>query len=186
MINLSDFPTNLIFSKSCVNWGLNTKNFFIEVDNLLISCPRGWGKIQNKAPKWAWLLCAKSSALGLSIYSNVSVRLTCCNIRKLGGMKDLLKIHSWITGLRIAQSSFRANNKIIQWDWRHNNIKFCPILFWSIEDPIVMICFLFANDVKYIWNLTVDISPIYVFYLIIYWGVVRYNTVLVLRHTPLR
>ncbi len=122
-------------SKSCVNWGLNTKKHFIEVDNLLKILSKSMGqRYRIKTPKWAWLLCSKSSALGLSIYSNISVRLTCCNIRKLVGMKDLLKNHSWITGLRIAQSSFRANNKIIQWDWRHNNIKFCPILFWSIED----------------------------------------------------
>ncbi len=54
------------------------------------------------------IILRKSSALGLSIYSNVSVRLTCC----ISWNERFVKKSLRITGLRIVQSSLERTTKL--------------------------------------------------------------------------
>ncbi len=127
-----------------INLNINTRKIFKEVFNLSLILNCLYGKYYNfKTPKWAWLLCAKIMCNDFNIYNNMKVRYTCCKTRKLLSINTLLCKRNWIAGLRIAQSEFRLNNKVINWDNKHKCIKFNPILFWNIEN--ILFCTLSGN-----------------------------------------
>lgn len=127
-----------------VNLNINTKKVFKEVLSLSLILNCLYGKSYNfKTPKWAWLLCAKAMCNRFNIYNNMESRYRCCETRKLLSINVLLDKRNWITGLRIAQSEFRLNNKAVNWDNKYKCIKFNPILFWNIES--ILFCILSSN-----------------------------------------
>jgi phosphoadenosine phosphosulfate reductase len=64
----------------------------------------------------------------------VENRIACCEVRKVRPLKRALKGASgWITGLRRAQSSERANVPFAAWDPEHGLIKVNPIADWTLE-----------------------------------------------------
>jgi thioredoxin-dependent adenylylsulfate APS reductase len=73
---------------------------------------------------------------GLSpFYRSVSLRLLCCNIRKVNPLNRALKdLDAWITGLRRGQGETRARTRKIEVDVAHGGItKVNPLADWSSE-----------------------------------------------------
>ncbi|MBO0612779.1 phosphoadenylyl-sulfate reductase [Thiothrix fructosivorans] len=64
-----------------------------------------------------------------AIYESVENRKECCTIRKIEPLNRALKgAQVWITGLRAAQSSFRADMNLFETDAQRELIKFNPLL----------------------------------------------------------
>ncbi|MEN9423089.1 MAG: hypothetical protein RL122_472 [Pseudomonadota bacterium] len=64
-----------------------------------------------------------------AIYESVQNRKECCTIRKIEPLNRALKgTQVWITGLRAAQSSFRADMNLFETDAQRELIKFNPLL----------------------------------------------------------
>ena len=73
---------------------------------------------------------------GLSpFYRSVSLRLLCCNIRKVNPLNRALKdLDAWITGLRRDQGETRERTRKIEIDVAHGGItKVNPLADWSNE-----------------------------------------------------
>jgi thioredoxin-dependent adenylylsulfate APS reductase len=68
-------------------------------------------------------------------YRSVSLRLLCCNIRKVNPMNRALKdLDAWISGLRRSQGETRAGIRKIEVDRAHGGVtKVNPIADWSYE-----------------------------------------------------
>lgn len=64
-----------------------------------------------------------------AIYESVENRKECCTIRKIEPLNRALKgAQVWITGLRAAQSSFRADMGLFERDEQRDLVKFNPLL----------------------------------------------------------
>ena len=64
-----------------------------------------------------------------ALYESVENRKECCYVRKIEPLNRALKgAQVWITGVRAAQSEFRANMKLFEWDEQRQLIKFNPLL----------------------------------------------------------
>ncbi len=81
-------------------------------------------------------------------YRSVSLRLLCCNLRKVEPMNRALKdLDAWITGLRRSQDETRANVDKIEVDTGHGGIiKINPLADWSNDQVWEYIK---ANQVPY-------------------------------------
>ena len=56
----------------------------------------------------------------------------CCNIRKVQPMREnIVDYRLWITALRRSQTEQRADTPVLNWDWRYQLLKFCPLATWS-------------------------------------------------------
>ena len=56
----------------------------------------------------------------------------CCNIRKVQPMhENITNYRVWITALRRSQTEQRADTPVMNWDWRYQLLKFCPLASWS-------------------------------------------------------
>jgi thioredoxin-dependent adenylylsulfate APS reductase len=66
-------------------------------------------------------------------YHSVSLRLRCCEIRKVNPLNRVLQnLDAWITGLRSSQGPTRANLLKVEVDQEHGNIiKVNPLADWS-------------------------------------------------------
>jgi phosphoadenosine phosphosulfate reductase len=59
----------------------------------------------------------------------------CCNIRKVQPMREnIANYRLWITALRRSQTEKRADTPVLNWDWRYQLLKFCPLAAWSRAD----------------------------------------------------
>ena len=81
-------------------------------------------------------------------YRSVSLRLLCCNLRKVEPMKRALKdLDAWISGLRRSQDETRSNVGKIEVDKGHGGIiKINPLADWSYDQVWEYIK---ANNVPY-------------------------------------
>ena len=73
---------------------------------------------------------------GMNLFQNsVSLRMLCCNIRKVNPLNRALKdLDAWITGLRRSQGDTRAGIAKIEVDTAHGGIiKVNPLADWSLE-----------------------------------------------------
>jgi thioredoxin-dependent adenylylsulfate APS reductase len=68
-----------------------------------------------------------------SFYRSVSLRLLCCEVRKVKPLSRVLQnLDAWVTGLRRSQSQTRVNVPKIELDEEHGNIiKVNPLADWS-------------------------------------------------------
>lgn len=56
----------------------------------------------------------------------------CCKIRKVDPMYAAMNdVDVWVTGLRRSQSIFRADLKVMEWDWKYCVLKFNPLATWE-------------------------------------------------------
>ncbi|HEX4886563.1 MAG TPA: phosphoadenylyl-sulfate reductase [Luteibaculaceae bacterium] len=70
-----------------------------------------------------------------SFYQSVENRLECCHIRKVEPLNRALQgAKAWITGLRAAHSTSRAELQISEWDTDRKLLKINPLLHWSSEE----------------------------------------------------
>ena len=71
-----------------------------------------------------------------AFYQSVSLRLMCCQIRKVDTMNSALKDYSaWISGLRRSQEATRSKTEKIEIDKSHGNmIKINPLVDWTTEE----------------------------------------------------
>ncbi len=59
---------------------------------------------------------------------------TCCLIRKvIPQRKFLANYRAWITGIRRDQTAFRANTRLVEWDYANNMVKLNPLAAWTSE-----------------------------------------------------
>ena len=70
-----------------------------------------------------------------AFYESVEMRKECCRIRKVEPLKRALAGNkAWITGLRRAQSTTRAELHVQEQDEAHGMTKFNPLADWSEEN----------------------------------------------------
>lgn len=69
-----------------------------------------------------------------SFYESVENRTGCCHIRKVEPLSRALQHQAvWITGLRAEQSNTRKDLPMLEWDAKHQVIKYHPLLHWTFE-----------------------------------------------------
>ena len=70
-----------------------------------------------------------------AVYGSVELRKQCCQIRKIEPLnRALAGAQVWITGLRAAQSAYRAGMGLFEYDEGRDLIKFQPVLNWSTQE----------------------------------------------------
>lgn len=70
-----------------------------------------------------------------AFYESVENRKSCCYIRKIEPLnRALAGAEVWISGVRAAQSDFRANMQLFEWDEQRQLLKFNPLLAWKSKD----------------------------------------------------
>ena len=81
-------------------------------------------------------------------YRSVSLRLLCCQVRKVKPMNEALSdVDAWISGLRRSQSSTRAGTAKLEVDKSHGGVvKVNPVADWSHEQVWEYVR---AHDVPY-------------------------------------
>ena len=80
-------------------------------------------------------------------YASVDGRKRCCGIRKVEPLgRALGAAAAWVTGLRRAQSSERADTPFVEWDAAHDALKANPLADWT-DDQVWH--YLRAHDVPY-------------------------------------
>jgi len=58
----------------------------------------------------------------------------CCALRKVEPLERALRPYrAWASGLRRADAPTRAHTPVVEWDARHNMVKFNPIAAWTDE-----------------------------------------------------
>ena len=56
----------------------------------------------------------------------------CCKIRKVEPMADALRdADVWVTAIRRGQSATRASIRTVDWDWKFQVVKICPLASWT-------------------------------------------------------
>lgn len=59
----------------------------------------------------------------------------CCQLRKVRPLEQNIdRFQVWITGIRRSQSASRQSIAPVQWDWRYNILKVCPLANWQRRD----------------------------------------------------
>lgn len=82
-----------------------------------------------------------------AVYDSVELRKQCCHIRKIEPLNRALQgTEVWITGLRAAQSAYRAGMGLFEYDEGRDLIKFQPVLNWSTQE---LWDYIEANEVPY-------------------------------------
>lgn len=67
-------------------------------------------------------------------YASVENRKRCCFVRKVEPLQRALAgAGAWVTGLRRAQSTGRADTPVVDWDDGHGIAKVSPLVEWSDE-----------------------------------------------------
>jgi thioredoxin-dependent adenylylsulfate APS reductase len=81
-------------------------------------------------------------------YRDVSLRLRCCEIRKVNPLRRALTdTDAWITGVRRDQAATRSNLGVVEVDREHGDIlKINPLVSWTEED---VWAYLRRHDVPY-------------------------------------
>lgn len=71
----------------------------------------------------------------------------CCRLRKVDPMHDVMaEVGVWIAGLRKSQSAKRAGTRVLEWDWKFQLLKLCPLAHWNRRQ---VWNYVRANDVPY-------------------------------------
>jgi phosphoadenosine phosphosulfate reductase len=82
-----------------------------------------------------------------SFYESADNRTTCCYIRKVEPLSRALQHASvWITGLRAEQSNARKDLPILEWDEKHQVIKYHPLLHLTFDEVKQ---YIHTNDIPY-------------------------------------
>lgn len=69
-----------------------------------------------------------------SFYESVENRIECCHIRKVVPLERALQGKKcWVTGLRREQSNARTEVQLLEWDEKHELIKFNPLINRTFE-----------------------------------------------------
>lgn len=56
----------------------------------------------------------------------------CCRLRKVDPMAEALRgADVWVTALRRSQSATRASLRTLEWDWKYQILKLCPLVQWE-------------------------------------------------------
>ncbi len=142
--------THLIFSKDIPIkiFTLDTGRLFAETYSVWSRTREIYGKnIEVYSPdteKIQEMVTAKGPN---SFYESVQNRMECCHIRKVEPLQRALKGNDiWITGIRKEQSQNRQKLTALEWDEKHQLIKFNPLLDWNFEQ---LKKFISENNIPY-------------------------------------
>ncbi|WP_020559745.1 phosphoadenylyl-sulfate reductase [Thiofilum flexile] len=115
---------------------LDTGRQFPENYSTLAATTKQYGKtIQVLYPNTEMLEQYVSTKGINALYDSVANRKECCAIRKIEPLNRALQgAEVWITGLRAAQSAYRSDMQLFEWDKARNLLKFNPLLHWSLAD----------------------------------------------------
>lgn len=81
------------------------------------------------------------------IYDSIEDRKTCCHLRKIEPLNRALQgVSLWITGIRKAQSQYRSEMALFEWDESRELVKFNPLAIWSTDD---LWSYIHENNVPY-------------------------------------
>lgn len=112
---------------------LDTGRLFQETYKVLDDTQRQYAKpIQIISPNHQALEAYVSAEGVNALYQSIDSRKRCCFVRKLEPLaRGLEGADVWITGVRAAQSSHRADMTLFEWDDARQLVKFNPLLKWS-------------------------------------------------------
>lgn len=115
---------------------LDTGRNFTETYDTLAATTKQYGKsIKAYYPKTQAIESYVTINGINAIYESVEKRKTCCAIRKIEPLGRALQgVDVWITGLRAAQSNFRSDMGLFEWDAGRNLLKFNPLMQWDTND----------------------------------------------------
>ncbi|MBL7809722.1 MAG: phosphoadenylyl-sulfate reductase [Saprospiraceae bacterium] len=114
---------------------LDTGRQFAETYNTWNRTLERYGKpISVYAPKAELLEHLLSSQGPNGFYESVEKRKQCCQVRKVEPLtRALAGKKLWITGIRAEQSPNRQHMSALEWDEKHQLLKFHPLFDWSFE-----------------------------------------------------
>jgi phosphoadenosine phosphosulfate reductase len=114
---------------------LDTGRNFQETYTTLDETRKKYGKPITAYYPQTEVIEAYVSTQGINaMYESVDLRKQCCHIRKIEPLnRALAGAEVWITGLRSAQSSYRAEMGFFEHDEQRGLMKFNPLLNWSTE-----------------------------------------------------
>ena len=114
---------------------LDTGRLFQETYDLLDLTRKHYGiDIQTYFPERAAVEALLSKKGPNSFYDSVENRKECCYLRKVEPLKRALSGAAvWITGIRAGQSDNRNQMDMVEWDEKHQVIKYNPLLHWTKE-----------------------------------------------------
>ena len=82
-----------------------------------------------------------------AFYNSVTLRQTCCHIRKVEPLRRALAGNKiWITGLRAEQSPHRQQMPMVEWDESNQIIKVHLLLHWKTQE---VLSFLRSHGIPY-------------------------------------
>ena len=82
-----------------------------------------------------------------AFYNSVTLRQTCCHIRKVEPLRRALAGNKiWITGLRAEQSPLRQQMPMVEWDESNQIIKVHLLLHWKTQE---VLSFLRSHGIPY-------------------------------------
>ena len=88
-------------------------------------------RIERKQPKVS--LDEQAAEYGSALWKRDPNQ--CCNIRKVIPLKETLTAkQAWISGLRREQSPTRVNTEFLNKDEKFENIKICPLIYWTWDE----------------------------------------------------
>lgn len=100
-----------------------------------------------------------------ALYASVAQRKACCAIRKIEPLNRALQgVEVWITGLQAAQSAYRSDMQLFEWDESRNLLKFNPLLHWSLPEVRAYIAehavpYLIPYTIKAFLALVANLAP---------------------------
>ena len=142
--------THIIFSKK-----IPIKIFTLDTGRLFAETYFAWSRTREKYGKNIEAFYPKEEATQQmvsqkgpnSFYESVENRLQCCYIRKVEPLQRALQGNAiWIAGIRKEQSANRNNLASVEWDDKHQLIKFYPLFHWSFEH---LKKYIKENDIPY-------------------------------------
>lgn len=129
--------TDIIFKNNypITVFTLDTGRLFEETYQVMDATQRKYKKrIISYVPDTCALENLIHSDGALGFYESIEKRKACCATRKIEPLKRALKDKDlWITGLRAAQSEYRASVSMFQYDTDFEILKFNPLVHWDIE-----------------------------------------------------
>ncbi|VAW48137.1 Adenylyl-sulfate reductase [thioredoxin] [hydrothermal vent metagenome] len=114
---------------------LDTQRLFKETEALITETEQKYQKTIVRFTPNPDAIQEYTKTEGLNgFYESIEKRKKCCYIRKIEPLNRALKgAKIWITGIRQAQSEFRNNMQLFEYDSERDLIKFNPLLAWSTE-----------------------------------------------------
>ncbi|MDZ4824384.1 MAG: phosphoadenylyl-sulfate reductase [Flavobacteriales bacterium] len=120
-VNVFTLDTGRLFAETYSVWSRMVEKYHQRIESFYPEAASLQEFISQKGPN--------------SFYESVDNRKQCCHIRKVEPLNRALQGKQiWITGIRSEHSTNRHDLQPVEWDEKHQLIKYHPLLHWSTEE----------------------------------------------------